>query len=122
MEIHTLRDILLNFDLDYDYIDNREIAIIDFSNRNINNIEEQRFTTVDEVLKGIEQYIEIEEKDEIDFDLYIDGHIDDYTISCLSLKEKVNLACSLNIPVMDYYFAIINPESIIIEEELKYVS
>lgn len=111
----TLKEFLSNFDFEYK-IENGLIALVDTQGANLGNIENDRFTTVEEVIERLDTYINDDQLEGIDYELKERG-IDENTLSDMSLEEKVKMADDIGATVYDYYRAILNPSLIKMEEK-----
>lgn len=106
----TLKEFLNNFGFDYK-IENKYIALIDMQGANLNNIESDRFETVEEIITRLDVYINDDQIEGIDYELEICG-IDEDIISSMSLEEKIKMADDIGAKVYSYYRAILNPSLI----------
>lgn len=106
----TFREFLSNFNFDY-RVDDNKIALIDLQGVNLGNIESERFTSIEDVVNRLHNYINDDQVDGIDYELECCG-VDEDDIAILSLQDKITLAETIGAEVYDYYRAVINPSLI----------
>lgn len=112
-----LREFLSNFGFDYKE-EKGLISLIDKQGGNINNIEGDKFNTVEDIIDRLETYIIDDQVEGIDYELELKG-VDLDSMPNMSLEDKVKLADEVGAEVYDYYRAILNPYLIDETDTLK---
>lgn len=103
----NLRKFLSNFGFNYK-LENGYISLIDEQGGNLNNIEDDKFKTIEEIIQRLETYIADDQVEGIDYELEIVG-VDSDVTSKMNLEEKIKMADNVGAEVYDYYRAILNP-------------